>query len=62
MRVHGLLVCVTVASTIGLQIRALAREKATSPSITSAAVTLPVEGELPSLDGAILWLNSDPVA
>lgn len=60
MRTQGLLVGITVAA-LGLLIRPSAREETTLPSMTPAAVKLPVEGELPSFGGATLWLNSKPL-
>ncbi len=55
------LVGVVVASAIGLSLGASARGGAMSPPIAPAAATLPVEGDLPSLDGATLWLHSPPL-
>jgi thiol-disulfide isomerase/thioredoxin len=40
---------------------ALAREKSVMQQMTPAAASLPVEGELPSMRGAIEWLNSPPL-
>ncbi len=58
MRAHRLLVGVMVASAIALLIGPSAKEV---PPMTPAAVQLPVEGDLPSLGGATLWLNSQPL-
>ena len=35
--------------------------KAVAPSASASASALPVEGQLPSLDGAVEWLNSKPL-
>jgi len=61
MRVHRLLVGVMVASASGFLVGSSANEDTPSPPTTPAAVQLPVEGDLPSLGGATLWLNSRPL-
>jgi thiol-disulfide isomerase/thioredoxin len=62
MKAHRLLVGAVLASAIGPSIRSAAREGAMAPPPTTpAAVQLPVEGNLPSLGGATLWLNSEPL-
>jgi hypothetical protein len=61
MRAHRLVVGLMAASAIGLWIRSSAKEEAKLPPMTPAAVRLPVEGDLPSLGGATLWLNSQPL-
>jgi thiol-disulfide isomerase/thioredoxin len=61
MRAHGLLVGVMVASALGLLIGFSAKEETKVPPKTPAPVQLPVEGDLPSLGGATLWLNSQPL-
>lgn len=61
MRPHGLLVGVMVASASGVLIGSAAKEETKLQPIPSGAVQLPVEGELPSLGGATLWLNSQPL-
>jgi len=61
MRAHRLLVGVMVASASGLLIGSSAQQKTKVQPTTPAAVQLPVEGDLPSLGGATLWLNSPPL-
>jgi thiol-disulfide isomerase/thioredoxin len=61
MRAHGLLVGVMVASALGLLIGFSAKEETKVPPKTPAPVQLPVEGDLPSLGGATLWLHSQPL-
>ncbi len=60
MRANGLLVGVMVAGASGVVIGSRAREGQVHP-IPSEAVGLPIEGDLPSLEGATLWLNSQPL-
>jgi len=50
-----------VASAIGLSIGSSAKGANKLPPMPPGAVQLPVEGELPSLGGATLWLNSQPL-
>jgi thiol-disulfide isomerase/thioredoxin len=61
MRAHRLLIGIMVTSASGLLIGSSAKEETKSPPTTPAAVQLPVEGDLPSLGGATLWLNSQPL-
>ena len=61
MRAHWLRVGVVVVSAMGLSIGCSAKEETKLPPKTPAAERLPVEGELPSLGGATLWLNSQPL-
>ncbi len=61
MRAHPLLVGVMVASATGLLTGSSAKEETKVPPMTPPAVQLPVEGDLPSLDDATLWLNSHPL-
>ncbi|BDG05051.1 redoxin domain-containing protein [Anaeromyxobacter oryzae] len=60
MSAQGLLVGVLVASAAGL-IGSSGREETRVQPTPSEAVQLPVEGDLPSLEGATLWLNSEPL-
>ena len=60
MSANGLLVGVIVAGASGVVIGSWAREVQVHP-ISSEAVRLPIEGDLPSLEGATLWLNSPPL-
>jgi len=59
---HGLVVCVVVASASGALMRSATPEETKVQPIPSGAVELPVEGEMPALDGATLWLNSPPLS
>src|SRR5436853_4886886 len=61
MKANRLLLAAILVSAIGAPIETLAEEKKMVRQITFAAVQLPVEGELPSLGGAIGWLNSAPL-
>jgi thiol-disulfide isomerase/thioredoxin len=61
MRAHRLLIGVLIVSASGLLAGSPAGEDTPSPPTTPAAVQLPVEGNLPSLGGATLWLNSRPL-
>ncbi|MDR3575291.1 MAG: thioredoxin family protein [Anaerolineaceae bacterium] len=47
-----------IHSIFGTPIESKAEDRSTIQQIRSTAVQLPVEGELPSFDGAIEWLNS----
>jgi len=61
----GLLANFATASTAGLEQRLVdnlaGRDATPAPPIASASNTLPVEGRLPSLDGAVQWMNSPPL-
>jgi thiol-disulfide isomerase/thioredoxin len=46
---------------IGAPARALAEDKSVEKQRSTAAVRLPIEGEMPSLAGATGWLNSPPL-
>ena len=61
MTAHGLLVGVMAAGAGGLFIGSSAKEAPTVHELTPAAASLPVEGNLPALRGAKLWLNSQPL-
>src|SRR5438093_12215236 len=61
MRSNQLLLAGILASAIGTPIETLAEDKNVVRQMTSAAVRLPVEGELPSLGSATEWLNSPPL-
>ena len=66
----GLLTRVSLASTGRLEqalIGGIGRDKAATPLTTQLASAgtmgaLPVEGSLPSLDGATTWINSTPLS
>jgi len=60
----GVLTQLSLARTSGLEQRFLDRLKPASADdakIINAASILPIEGKLPSLDGAVQWLNSPPL-
>jgi cytochrome c biogenesis protein CcdA/thiol-disulfide isomerase/thioredoxin len=60
----GALTQLSLASTSGLEQRFLNRLKPASAGdapIVNATSTLPIEGKLPPLDGAVEWLNSPPL-
>jgi thiol-disulfide isomerase/thioredoxin len=61
MKAHQLLLAAILASAIGAPIETLAEDKRGAQPMTPAAATLPIEGELPSLDSATAWLNSPPL-
>ena len=61
MKANQLLLAVILASAIGAPIETLAEDTSVVQQMTSAAVQLPIEGELPSLGGATEWLNSQPL-
>jgi cytochrome c biogenesis protein CcdA/thiol-disulfide isomerase/thioredoxin len=56
----GLLTRVSLASTAGVEQTLLDKVHPKSATV-AAAGTLPVEGQLPSLAGAVQWLNSPPL-
>ena len=58
---NTLLLAALLVNAIGAPIKALAEEKTMVQQLTPARVQLPIEGELPSLGGAIGWLNSPPL-
>jgi thiol-disulfide isomerase/thioredoxin len=61
MRTHRLLVGAVVASASGLLMSFSGKEETKVQPTKPAAVELLVEGDLPSLGGATLWLNSEPL-
>jgi len=61
VRAGGLLVCVMVAGALGLWGVSWAKEGAEVQKTPQTAAPLPVEGEMPSLGGATLWLQSQPL-
>jgi len=61
MKANQLLLAAILASAIGAPIEALAADKGVAQQMTPATVQLPVEGALPSLNGATGWLNSQPL-
>ncbi|MDB4912039.1 MAG: hypothetical protein JWO39_2862 [Gemmatimonadetes bacterium] len=61
MRAIQLLLVSVLVGTIGIAMHTSAVSKPVTHSMTSASIPLPVEGDLPSLAGATLWLNSQPL-
>jgi thiol-disulfide isomerase/thioredoxin len=62
MKANRLLVAAAIfAGAVGAPIETLAEDKSVVQQKTPAAVQLPIEGELPSLDSATGWLNSPPL-
>ena len=61
MKANQLLLAAILASAIGATIEALGQDKSAVHRKTPAAVQLPIEGALPSLNGATGWLNSQPL-
>jgi thiol-disulfide isomerase/thioredoxin len=61
MKANQLLLAAVLAGAVAAPIAALARDKSVVQQMTPAAVRLPIEGELPSLDDATGWLNSPPL-
>jgi thiol-disulfide isomerase/thioredoxin len=60
MKANTFLVIAILAGAIGIQIQSLAKRKVAG--MTSAAVQLSVEGQMPALGGATGWLNSPPLS
>jgi thiol-disulfide isomerase/thioredoxin len=62
MKANQLLLAAILASAIGAPIETLAQDKRMMVHpMTSAVDQLPIEGELPTFDGATGWLNSPPL-
>ncbi len=61
MKAKQLLLAVIFVGTIGVLISTFAKDKNVIQQITTASGQLPIEGELPSLDSATGWLNSEPL-
>ena len=61
MKASPLLLAAMLVTAIGAPIEPMAEGKSMVPQMTHPAAQLPVEGELPSLDGATGWLNSHPL-
>jgi thiol-disulfide isomerase/thioredoxin len=62
MRANQLLHAVLLAGGIGASSDTATEGGSMGQQMTPAAVPLPIEGELPSLDGATTWLNSPPLS
>jgi thiol-disulfide isomerase/thioredoxin len=61
MKANRILLAALLAGAIGAPIETLAADKSVVQQMTTAAVKLPIEGELPSLGSATEWLNSKPL-
>ncbi len=61
MKASRLLLAAILASAIGAPIETSAEDKTGVRQTTPTAAHLPIEGELPSLDSATGWLNSQPL-
>src|SRR6266852_6230598 len=61
MKATQLLLGAILVSAIGVPIETFTEDKSVVQKMTPAAVQLPVEGELRSLDNAPEWLNSQPL-
>jgi thiol-disulfide isomerase/thioredoxin len=61
MRANLLLHAVLLAGIVGASSDTVAEDGSMRQRMTPAAVSLPIEGEMPSLDGATTWLNSPPL-
>ncbi len=61
MKASRLLLAAIIIGAIGVSTETLAEEKSMVQQMTAARAQLPTEGELPSLGGAIEWLNSAPL-
>jgi thiol-disulfide isomerase/thioredoxin len=61
MKARQLVLAAILATGVAAPIEALGENPPMAQPMTSAAVQLPVEGQFPSLGGAIEWLNSPPL-
>ena len=61
MKAKQLLLVAIFLGTIAALIVTLAKDKNVIGHITPATGQLPIESELPSLDSATEWLNSEPL-
>jgi len=61
MKANQLFLAAILLSAIAAPIQTLAEDISVVQQMTPAAVQLPIEGELPSLRGATLWLNAQPL-
>ena len=61
MKANQLLLGVLLAGVIGASSDTATEDGSMGLQMTPAAVPLPIEGEMPSLDGATTWLNSPPL-
>jgi thiol-disulfide isomerase/thioredoxin len=61
VKAKQILLAVIFVGAIGVLISIFAKDKNVIQQITPATGQLPIEGELPSLDSATGWLNSEPL-
>jgi thiol-disulfide isomerase/thioredoxin len=61
MRANLLLHAILLAAVIGTSSDTVTEDGGMGQQMTPAAVPSPIEGEMPSLDGATTWLNSPPL-
>ena len=61
MRANQLLLGVLLAGVIGASSDTAIEDERMRSHMTPATLPLPIDGELPSLDGATTWLNSPPL-
>jgi thiol-disulfide isomerase/thioredoxin len=62
MQASKLLITAIYAATVAAPIPSSVEGKHMVQQMTPAAIQLPTEGELPALDGATQWLNSQPLS
>jgi thiol-disulfide isomerase/thioredoxin len=62
MRANLLLHAILLAGVIGASSDTVTEDGSMGQQMTPAPVPSPVEGEMPSLDGATTWLNSPPLS
>jgi thiol-disulfide isomerase/thioredoxin len=62
MRPNQLLNALLLAGVIGAPSDAVTEDGSMGQQMTPPAVRLPIDGELPSFDGATTWLNSPPLS
>jgi thiol-disulfide isomerase/thioredoxin len=62
MKPLKLLLAAILATSVGAPTETLAEDKGTARPAAPAAIQLAIEGQFPSLGGALEWLNSPPLA
>ena len=61
MQAYRCALATLLAGAMGASLVVLAESAAVGNPMTSKALHLPVEGDLPSLEGATKWMNSPPL-